>query len=155
MKSVLSALPWFFKTMKHAKSGPRKYYYFLLTNNKCIRVGAHYSTTLLKKKIKNITVWRGSKNDIQIEKWSSQWKIFHTPKLKEKNKFLGYLAILKLSRKDILYKNGREGTSCGTKWLLSGSLQLPVIGMGLFERRQHYNNSCTINCQETFMILDF
>ena len=106
-----------------------------------------------EKKIKNITVWRGSKNDIQ--KWSSQWKIFHIPKLKEKNKFLGYLAILKLSRKDIIYKNGREGTSCGTKWLLSGSLQLPVIGMGLFERRQHYNNSCTINCQETFMILDF
>ena len=51
------------------------------------------------KKIKNITVRPGSKHDIQIEKWSSQRKIFYITKLKEKNKFLGYLAILKLSRK--------------------------------------------------------
>ena len=43
--------------MKHAKSGPRKYYYFLLTNNKCIRVGAHYSTTLLKKKKSKILLY--------------------------------------------------------------------------------------------------
>ena len=35
--------------MKYAKSEPRKYYYFLLTNNKSIRVGAQYSATLLKK----------------------------------------------------------------------------------------------------------
>ena len=65
------------------------------------------------------------------------------------------LLYLNLAEKNVLYKNGREGTSYGEKWLLSGSLQLPIIGMDIFERRQHYNVSCTINCQETFMILDF
>ena len=51
------------------------------------------------KKNKNITVRPGSKHDIQIEKSSSQRNTFHIRKLKEKNKFLGYLAMLKLSRK--------------------------------------------------------
>ena len=98
MKTILSALLWFFKTMKDGKSGPGKYYYFLLPNNRSIRVGAQYSTTLVKK-IKNITVRLGSNHGIQIEKWSSQRKTFDILTLKEKNKFLGYLAILKLSRK--------------------------------------------------------
>ena len=50
MKTILSALLLSFKTMKDSKSGPGKYYYyFLLPNNGSIRVGAQYSTTLLKK----------------------------------------------------------------------------------------------------------
>ena len=84
--------------MKDGESRPRKYYYFLLPNNRSIRVGAQYLTILLKKN-KNITVRPGSKHDIQIEKSSSQRNTFHIRKLKEKNKFLGYLAMLKLSRK--------------------------------------------------------
>ena len=53
--------------MKDGKSGPGKYYCFLLPNNRIIRVGAQYSTALVKK-IKNITVRLGSNHDIQIEK---------------------------------------------------------------------------------------
>ena len=45
MQTILSALPWFAKTMKGGKSGPEKYYYFLLPNNRSIQVGAQYSTT--------------------------------------------------------------------------------------------------------------
>ena len=100
--------------MKDGKSGPGKYYYyFLLPNNVSIRVGAQYSTTLLKKNQKYYCTTR-SKHGMQIEKWSSQRKTFDIRKLKEKNKYLGYIAILKAG-KNIFYKNGREGTSCGEK----------------------------------------
>ena len=45
MQTILSALLWFVKKMKSGKSGPEKYYYFLLPNNRSIHVGAQYSTT--------------------------------------------------------------------------------------------------------------
>ena len=50
MKTILSALLRFFKTkvLKGGKSGPGKCYYFLLPNNKSIRVDAQYSTTCEK-----------------------------------------------------------------------------------------------------------
>ena len=60
--------------MKDGKSGPGKYYYFLLPNNRSIRGGAQYSTTLLKKNQKyyctNILINKSKillKHDIQIE----------------------------------------------------------------------------------------
>ena len=34
-----------------------------------------------------------------------------------------------------LYKIGNKGTSCGEKWLLSGSLQLPIREMDTYERK--------------------
>ena len=40
MQTILSALLWFFKTMKDDKSGPEKYYYFLLPNDRSIQGGA-------------------------------------------------------------------------------------------------------------------
>ena len=53
----------------------------------------------IQQHARNITGWPpGSKHGIQIEKSSSQRKNFHIRELKEKNKFLVYLAILKLSR---------------------------------------------------------
>ena len=45
MQTILSALLWFVETMKGGKSGPEKYYYFLLPNNGGIQVVAQYSTT--------------------------------------------------------------------------------------------------------------
>ena len=48
MKTILSALLRFFKTKEDGKSGPGKCYYFLLPNNRSIRVGAQYSTTYEK-----------------------------------------------------------------------------------------------------------
>ena len=48
MKTILSALLRLFKRKEDGKSGPGKYYYFLLPNNKSIRVGAQYSTTCEK-----------------------------------------------------------------------------------------------------------
>ena len=106
MKTILSALLWFFKTMKDGRSGSGKYYCFLLPNNRSIRVGAQYSTTLLKKNQKYYCTTR-SKHGMQIEKWSSQRKTFDIRKLKEKNKFLGYLAMLKLSRKKYIMREGK------------------------------------------------
>ena len=43
-KTILSAL-LFVKTMKGGKSGPGKYYYFLLTNIRKIQVIAQYPAT--------------------------------------------------------------------------------------------------------------
>ena len=40
MQATLLALLWFVKKMKGGKSGPEKYYYFLLPNNRSIQVGA-------------------------------------------------------------------------------------------------------------------
>ena len=37
MKTILSALLWFAKSMKDGKSLPRKYYYFFLPNNGSIQ----------------------------------------------------------------------------------------------------------------------
>ena len=45
MQTILPALLWFAKTMKGGKSGPEKYYYFLLPNNRSIQVGTQYSIT--------------------------------------------------------------------------------------------------------------
>ena len=45
MQTILSALLWFVKTMKGGKSGPGKYYYFLLPNSRSIQASAQYSTT--------------------------------------------------------------------------------------------------------------
>ena len=36
IKTILLALLWFAKTIKGGKSGPGKYYYFLLPNNRSI-----------------------------------------------------------------------------------------------------------------------
>ena len=44
MQTILSPSLWFFKTIKGGKSGPEKYYYFLLPNNRSIQAGTQYST---------------------------------------------------------------------------------------------------------------
>ena len=68
MKTILSALLWFFKTKKVLLRG--KYYYFLLPNNRCIPVGAKFSTPCKKSRWQEvkITGQPGIKHDIQIEK---------------------------------------------------------------------------------------
>ena len=48
MQTILSALLRFVKTMKGSESGPEKYYYFLLPDDRSIQVGAQYSTTCRK-----------------------------------------------------------------------------------------------------------
>ena len=63
MKTILLALLRFFKTKEDGKSGPGKCCYFLLPNNRSIRVGVQYSTACEKY------YWMtGSKHDIQIQK---------------------------------------------------------------------------------------
>ena len=90
--------------MKHGKSGPGKYYYFLLPNNRSIRVGAQYSATLLKKKKKKkkkkskIVLYDQEVNMICRLNEAVSGKLFIYENLRKK-KFLGYLGILKLSRK--------------------------------------------------------
>ena len=96
-KTILSALLQFFKTKKVLFL--EKYFYFLLRNNRSIRDGAQYSKPCKKsiwQEVK-ITGQPGSKHDIQMEKWNSQRKTFYVRKLKEKNKFLVYLAVLHLN----------------------------------------------------------
>ena len=64
--------------MRGGKSGPEKYYYFLLPNNRSIQVGAQYSTTCGKLRSQEVkTTGRpGNKYDIQIEKWKISKKLF-------------------------------------------------------------------------------
>ena len=45
MQTILTVSLSFVKTMKGGKSGPGKYHYFLLANNRSIQVGAQYLTT--------------------------------------------------------------------------------------------------------------
>ena len=74
-------------------------FYFLLRNNRSIRDDAQYSKPRKKsiwQEVK-ITGQPGSKHDIQMEKWNNQRKAFYVQKLKEKNKFLVYLAVLHLN----------------------------------------------------------
>ena len=124
-KTILSALLQFFKTKKVLLL--EKMFYFLLRNNRSIRDDAQYSKPCKKsiwQEVK-ITGQPGSKHDIQMEKWNNQRKAFYVQKLKEKNKFLVYLAVLHLNSVGIfgcLYKTGTSGTSYGEKWLLNGSL---------------------------------
>ena len=96
-KTILSALLQFFKTKKVLLL--EKMFYFLLRNNRSIRDDAQYSKPCKKsiwQEVK-ITGQPGSKHDIQMEKWNNQRKAFYVQKLKEKNKFLVYLAVLHLN----------------------------------------------------------
>ena len=93
-QTILSALLHFFKTKKVLFL--EKYFYFLLRNNRSIRDGAQSCKKSIWLEVK-ITGQPGSKHDIQMEKWNSQRKTFYVRKLKEKNKFLVYLAVLHLN----------------------------------------------------------
>ena len=84
--------------MKHGKSGPGKYYYFLLPNNRSIRVSAQYSATLLKKKSKIVLYDQEVNMICRLNSEAVSGKLFIYENLRKK-KFLGYLGILKLSRK--------------------------------------------------------
>ena len=64
--------------MKGGKSGPEKYYYFLLPNNRSIQVGPHYLTTCRKKRWQEVKITGrpGNKHDMQIEKWKVSETLF-------------------------------------------------------------------------------
>ena len=82
--------------------------------------------------------------------------MFHIRELKENNISV-YLAILKLSKNFLhpsrnfyhyyfgyLYKIWKKGTSCREKWLLSGSLQLPIREMDIYENLRRITSQCTL-----------
>ena len=142
MKTVLSALLRSFKTKENkSKSWPGNVItsYYQITE-------IFESVISIQQHARNITGWPpGSKHGIQIEKSSSQRKNFHIRELKEKNKVLVYLAVLKSQQEffapflslffGYLYKIEKKGTSCREKWLLSRSLQLPIREMDTYERK--------------------
>ena len=95
--------------MKDGKSGPGKYYYFLLPNNRSIGVGAQNSTTLLKKKSKILLYDQEVSMTYRLKSEVVSGKLFIYENLRRRTNFQGTFLYLNLAGKNVLYKNGREG----------------------------------------------
>ena len=66
VKTILSALLSFIKTIKVGKSGSEKYYSLLLSNKRSIRLGAQYS--IISKKLRQVDFLKVS----MIYKWKNE-----------------------------------------------------------------------------------